>query len=103
MRNGLKIIQVPGGYGYWAVTRIGWLRRVSGDEWVLLPGARSIIRTQGARNLDSLASDGPKKDHTLSDASVGPEEVHRLIIRRALPADEKTWAKLCPRPDGWTE
>jgi hypothetical protein len=102
MRNGLKIIQVPGRYG-WSVTRICWMRRISGDEYETLPGSRTIVRTGNQRTLASLASDGPKTDHTLSDPDGGTEEIHRLLIRRSLPANEKVWAKHCPRPKNWQD
>jgi hypothetical protein len=101
MSPGLKIFQVAGSYYGYGVTRVGWLRRVSGDEWEVLPGARTILRTGVPRPLDSLASDGPKKDHSLSDPSKGIEEIHRLTIRRSMPADLKAWAKHCPTPKGW--
>lgn len=100
MSPGLKIIQVPGRYGY-SVTRVGWLRRVAGDEWELLPGARTIIRSGGIRTLSELAEDGPKKDHTLSTPAAGLEEIHRLVIRRSLPANTKAWGDHCPKPKGW--
>ena len=101
MRNGLKIIQVPGMYS-WAVTRVGWLRRDIGDEWELI-GARSIIRTGAARTLDSLAAHGPKADHKLTPTSEATEEINRLLIRRSLRADVKVWAQYCPRPSGWID
>lgn len=102
MRNGLKIIQVPGRYGY-SVTKIGWLRRVSGDEWEIMPGARTLVHTSGPRTLDSLASEGPGRDHQMSAPAAGPEEVHRLVIRRSLPASVDAWSKHCPRPSHWIE
>jgi len=102
MTNGLKIIQVPGRWGY-SVARVGWLRRVSGDEYVLLPGARTIMRTGTPRTIDSLASDGPGNDHILTAPSKATEEVHRLVIRRSVRADEQTWAAHCPRPEDWVE
>jgi hypothetical protein len=102
MRNGLKIIQVPGMYANLAVTRIGWLRRVSGDEWELI-GASTIVRTGSPRSLDSLAAHGPKDDRRLTASAEAPEEIHRLVIRRSLPADVKAWAADCPRPDGWID
>jgi hypothetical protein len=102
MQNGLKIIQLPGRYAGWAVTRVGWLRRVSGDEWELI-GARTIVRTGTPRALDSLASHGPMTDHTLSDSSLAPEEIHRLVIRRSLSADVEAWAEYCPCPSDWSK
>ena len=100
MHDGLKLIQLPGRYGY-SVTRVGWMRRVGGDEWELLPGAVSIGRTSGQRTIDQVAIDGPGKDHQLWPPSKGVEEIHRLVIRRSMPADEKAWAKHCPKPKDW--
>jgi len=101
MRNGLKLIQVPGRYGY-SVTRVGWMRRVSGDEFELV-NARTVTRTGDLRSLASLAQDGPKRDHRLSDMDEGVEEVHRLVIRRSRPASEASWLKHCPKPDDWRD
>jgi len=99
MREGLKIVKLPGGYYGRSVTRVGWLRRVSGDEWELLPGARSVWRTGGAMTpLDQLAAHGPGDNHQVSDPQAGIEEIHRLLLRRCLPADESAWAAHCPRP-----
>lgn len=100
MRPGLKIVTLPGRYGY-SVTRVGWLRRVSGDERELV-NARTIIRTQARAigGLDKLASSGPK-GYTLSDKTEGVEEIHRLLIRRSLPASETAWRKECPKPENW--
>ena len=98
MREGLVLLQLPG--RYWAVTRIGWARRVEGDEWELL-GARTIVRTGQAEPLDKLASRGIGTTHRLNDASEAPELFHRLLVRRCLVANEKAWAKNCPRPADW--
>jgi hypothetical protein len=103
MKDGLKIIRVTGAYYGYAVTKIAWIRRIVGDEWEMMPGARTIIRTGSPRTLDSLAAHGPRKDHTLTDPAIGSEELNRLMIRRSLPADEIAWGDLCPRPVGWVE
>ena len=103
MKDGLKLIQVPGRYGY-SVTLAGWLRRESGDEFTL-HGAVTVARTGGYRmdGLQRLATEGPKKGYDVTEPAKAVEEVHRLLIRRSLVADEKAWAKACPRPDGWLE
>ena len=105
MRNGLKIIAyLPGRYGY-GLTRVGWLRRVNGDEYELL-GARTIWRAKGnfqMGGLNKLAAEGLGKDYEASDADTMPEELHRLLIRRSLSANEEAWAEHCPRPKDWTE
>lgn len=103
MHDGLKIIQIPGGHG-WPITRVGWMRRVVGDEWELI-GARTIIRRSGSppRPLDSLASLGPGDDHVLTPVSEANEEIHRLVVRRSMPASLAVWGEHCPRPDQWQE
>jgi hypothetical protein len=102
MRDGLKIIVLPGSR-YYNVVRIGWLRRVSGDEYELV-NARTVVRTASyeAGGLARLASHGIEKRYKLSTADEGVEEIHRLVIRRSMPATEKSWAKDCPKPKGWT-
>lgn len=102
MHNGLKIIQLPGYYGY-AITKVGWLRRIAGDEWELCPGARTVLRTSGTRGIDRLATDGPQQDHSLKEPSRTTEEIHRLLIRRSVQADPAAWAEYCPPPADWKE
>jgi hypothetical protein len=98
VKEGLKIIQVPGRY-YYKVTKVGWLRRASGDEFELV-NACTIIRTSGSRHLDQLASDGPQKDHRVFEPARMPEDIHRLSILRCLQADPEAWPQ-CPRPKDW--
>jgi hypothetical protein len=108
MRNGLKIIAyLPGRYGY-GLTRIGWLRRVSGDEYELI-GARTLWRTRGnyqMGGLNKLAAEGLGEDYGASEADELPEELHRLLVRRVLICDEKKWANgraPMPKPRGWVD
>lgn len=100
MTEGLKLIQVPGRY-YYAVTRVGWLRRIAGDEYELV-NAVTVLRTSGMRRLDELASEGPKKDHRVSEHAKAPEELHRFGLRRCFSANEKVWREHCPKPKDWT-
>jgi hypothetical protein len=100
MNDGLKVIQVPGRYGY-SATLVGWLRRVGGDEWELLPGARVVGRVGAGIGLGGIAAKGPTSDYRLFDPSETVEHIHRLVIRRALACNEKVWAKHCPKPKGW--
>lgn len=102
MRDGLKVLQLPGRYGY-SVTKVGWIRRAGGDEWELLPGSVSVFRTQGRATLDQLASRGLGDDHGATEPAKLGEDLHRLVIRRSLPADEKAWLKLVPKPKGWKD
>lgn len=104
MRDGLVLVQFPGGY-YRNVTRVGWLRRVEGDEFELL-GAVTVWRQSGSfdpAGLEKLAAKGLGKEYAASEPSASVELAHRLTVRRVLRADERTWAKVCPKPKGWVE
>ena len=101
MREGLAVVQVTGAYYGYAVTRVGWLRRVAGDEYEL-HGAVTATRTGRApEGLDDLAA-GKMERYELSQRATQPEMIHRLLMRRALAADERAWAKVCPKPEGWS-
>jgi hypothetical protein len=98
MRDGLKIVVTPG--SYWALTQIGWLRRLDGDEYELV-GARTLRRVGAQVPLAQLAAEGPGDSIKVQPTAVEPEEIHRLLIRRSIPASESAWAKWCPKPAGW--
>lgn len=98
MRPGLKLIKQPGYYG---PTRIGWVRRIQGDEYEMLPGWRTVWRTSGNRLLEHLAADGPGKDHALGEPSKVPNELNRHLIWASMPADEEAWRKFVPMPSNW--
>ncbi len=106
MRTGLTILQVTGGYYGRAVTLVGWVRRVGGDEFEMLPGHITVWRESGAYNqngLDVLAAKGPVSGYKVSEPAETPEQLHRLLVRRPKPANEKAWAKILPKPKGWQE
>ena len=98
MTPGLKIVVTPG--NYYGLTQVGWLRSTGGDEYELV-GARTIRTVRDYIPLATLANGGPTKDVRLQDASARPEEIHRLLIRRCIPANEEKWAAECPKPKGW--
>lgn len=103
MRDGLKVLQLPGRYGY-AITLVGWVRRIVGDEYEMLNAC--VVARRGNYRLDGLqrlASDGPKKQYDVTEASKQPEEIHRLMVWRCLPANEKAWAEHSPKPSNWVE
>jgi hypothetical protein len=100
MREGLKVIQITGRYVY-AVTFVGWLRRIAGDEYILFPGARIVWIKGEARGLAHLAANGPGRDYGLLDPTDATEEIHRLLVRRSVLANEQVWKRLCPKPDGF--
>lgn len=98
MKNGLRIVSIPG--GYYPYVLVGWLRRLQGDDWEI-SGARVIRRFGARQSLAGLASKGPARDTQLLEASAQPEDLHRLLINRSIRCDEAAWAKECPRPEGW--
>jgi len=106
MKTGLTILVSQG--SYYALIRIGRLRRVEGDEWELV-GARVMVRATGWRTADGYvalseaAAQGPGKAWTLLPASVEPEPVWRGHMLRPIVADAQAWAKECPTPEGWIE
>lgn len=97
-----------GGYGdggYYPYVLVGWVRRVAGDEYDVV-GARCVRRFGESQALAGLAARGPlrereKQPTDLLEPAALPERIHRLLVRRCLPCDEKAWAKDCPRPEGW--
>lgn len=105
MSEGLYLVQISITY-YRALTIVGWLRRVRGDEYELAPGARIVTRAPGEAaswtGLDDLAASGPGERYTLHAAMTQPEPLHRLMIKRAKPCDESAWAQHCPRPADWS-
>jgi len=104
MRDGLKIIQLTGNYYGRAVTKIAYVRRRGGDEYDILPGARVVVVKNGkkGRGLESLATKGLGKEYEfMFEASEGVEEISRILVRRALVADEAAWREYIKRPDGW--
>ncbi len=106
MHDGIKIVQVPGNFYGRGVTMVGWMRRVGGDEWELLPGARVIYRQSGNYSytgLDDLAAKGPGKSYGLAEPTLAGEHVHRLLIRRSKPATWAGWLDLCPKPKDWSD
>lgn len=103
MEHGLCGVMIRGAYGY-SLTLVGWCVRGHGDEWRMLPGHRAVFRT-GAVNLngfDKICANGPQ-GYRLSDPAELRENLHRLLVMRAKPANEKAWAKECPRPKDWKE
>lgn len=93
LKPGVKIVVLGGGtYSY---VLVGLLRQVDGDEWEIA-GARCIRRFGSNAALADLAATGPKGDTKLLEESKQPEEIHRLLVRRAIPCDEAAWAKHLP-------
>jgi hypothetical protein len=97
---------VAGGYYGRSVTFVGWLRRIGGDEYELVPGHITVWRKSGSfdfNGLDTLAAEGLGKDYSASEPSKGIEQIHRLLVRRPKPCVEASWKKQVPKPKGWRD
>lgn len=99
MREGLKLIKFPGYYG---PVYIGWLRRIGGDQYELVPGCRWITRLSGNRDCLALADDGPLDDHKIHPASKkATPDVNEFRVWQAWNVDEEKWLPHCPKPKDW--
>lgn len=103
MREGLMILLTRGTY-YRGLCRMGWLRRIEGDEWEII-GSRVLTRTGNVVPLRELAEgEGKLPGHKLGKPAKTPESVHRLHMVRNIDVpreDWEKWAKDFPMPEGW--
>jgi hypothetical protein len=102
---GLYLVIIAATY-YRAVTIVGWLRRVHGDEYELAPGARVVTRIRGEADwngLAKLAEEGPGKRYKLHDPMKTPELLHRFMMKRPKPCIESAWVEHIPKPSDWKE
>lgn len=101
VRNGLFVWAQPS--GGMAVLRIGWLRRVAGDEYEAL----SMVTPKRAGDyqtmLADLAIDGPPKAWTFTRPIPGACPVNRFAIQGPVPLNPSQWSKISPRPKDWAE
>jgi hypothetical protein len=95
MFEGMALIQVTGNYGY-KVTKVGWLHRIEGDEWVIR-GAIVIKRTGNLVDLEVLASEGLGVQHTATAPATTGERLHRWSASRCLEVNEAAWIAICPK------
>ena len=93
--------------GYYCLTRIGWVRHKSGDEWEIVNSRTVRGRDWSAKSLTSLAlSKGKAPDHAFDEINPVPEPVWRVHCVRPIPiaeADWASWANVCPMPEGWVK
>lgn len=101
MRNGLYAVTLTQGSS--TVLRVGWFRRDAAD-----PDEYEVTWTTPYRDgYATLPSDvwagGPGKAPGWKWGPVLPSVAHRFHIQPLARLNEKHWAKICPRPDGWSE
>ncbi len=104
MFNGIKLVAFSGGYYGRSIVRVGWMRRIQGDEWELIGGR--VVTRKGAADrgaLDRISVHGPGKTHLLSKQSDSSEPVHRLVPRRILNCNIDAWIDHCPKPSDWSD
>lgn len=99
MRNGFYIWGQPSGSV--VVLRIGWVRRISGDEYEAL----SMVTPKRAGDyqtmLADLAIDGPPKAWTFTRALPRPSPLNRFHVLGPVSLDPAQWTKISPKPKDW--
>jgi len=102
MKPGLYLYATPSSDGT-AVLRVAWLRRVPGepDEYEALHSVTPLRDEYTTMLAD--AQDAPPKNWKWAAPLKRPSPLHRSQIRHPVALLESGYAKLCPRPEGWTE
>ena len=101
MRNGFYLWAQPSG-GV-VVLRLGWIRRIGGDEYEALHLVTPKRGGDYETMLADVAIDGPPKKWAFTRALPRPSPLNRFHILGPVSLDPKQWAKVCPRPDGWDD
>jgi len=85
------------------VIRIGWVRRIEGDEYeglhVVTPKRNGDYDTM----FSDAAIDGPPKKWDYTRPLPRPSPLNRFHILGPVSLDPKQWADVCPTPKGWME
>ena len=101
MRNGLFFWAQPSA-GV-VVLRLGWIRRVAGDEYEALHMVTPMRGGDYQTMFDALAIDGPPKKWTFTRPLPRSSPLNRFHILGPVSLDPAQWEKICPRPKGWAE
>ena len=101
LKNGLMFWAQPSGSV--VVLRLGWVRRVEGDEYEALHMVTPLRNGDYDTLWDSLAIDGPPKKWKFSRPMPRPSPLNRFHILGPVSLDPKQWAEVCPKPKGWEE
>lgn len=101
MKSGLYIWAGPSG-GV-VVLRIGWIRRIAGDEYEALHMVTPLRGGDYKTMLADVAIDGPPAKWTFTRCLLRPSPLNRYHILCPVSLDPGQWAAVCPQPDGWSE
>ena len=106
MEPGLYVIQVAINR-YYAITLVGWLHRLHGDEYALAPGARVVSLRPGIladwNGIAMLAEEGPGDRYQIGRPMKTPELMHRLMMQRPKPCLLPGWIEYMPQPSNWAQ
>jgi len=102
MKNGLYIWSQLSG-GSVAVLRVGWIRRVEGDEYEALNMVTPQRKGDYETMFSDLAIDGPPKKWSFTRPIPGACPLNRFQIQGPVPLNPEQWAKISPKPDRWRE
>jgi len=102
MKNGFYIWSQLSG-GSVAVLRVGWIRRVEGDEYEALNMVTPQRKGDYETMFSDLAIDGPPKKWSFTRPIPGACPLNRFQIQGPVPLNPEQWAKISPRPEEWKE
>lgn len=105
MKSGLYIYAMPSGST--VVLRIGWIRRVRGnenaDEYESLHDVTPLRNELTTMPFESCVLDGPPEDWEYTRPLNRPAPRLRAQILMPAELDPEMWKDICPRPDDWKE
>ena len=99
MKNGLYLFTQPSG-GV-TVIRIGWIKRLEGDEYEVLNSVTPKRAGDYETMWSDVAIDGPPKKWSFTRPIPGGCPITRWQILGPVPLQESQWTKLCPKPKDW--
>jgi hypothetical protein len=99
MKEGLYVWSQPSG-GV-VVLRIGWIRRVEGDEYEAQHMVTPKRNGDYSVMLADLAIDGPTKKWDYTRPLPRPSPLNRFHIFGPVSLEPSQWSEICPKPKGW--
>jgi hypothetical protein len=89
--------------GNLAVLRVGWVRRVEGDEYEVLNLVTPLRDGDYTTLFADVANKGPPKKWRFSEPVWAASPTNRFHILGPLPLKPEQWKDICPKPKGWVE
>lgn len=104
MKAGLYLYAMPS--GSMVVLRIGWIRRVVGenaDEYEALHDVTPKRGEYKTMPYEACVLDGPPKGWTFTRPLNRPSPRLRAQILAPSELDPDKWSNICPKPEDWND